>query len=63
MQDEIAKYIDDCYEHERLDKLKDVYVTDHSPVDPKLVTASDEEDQDFFEYQQSIDAYHSSSNK
>jgi len=61
MRDELAKYIDDCYEHERLEKFKDVYVTDHSPVDPKYVTGSEEEDLDYFEYQKSLDAYHGDS--
>jgi len=51
MKEEIAAYIDKCYEHERIEKLKDVYVTDHSPVAPKLVTGSEEEDQEFFDYQ------------
>lgn len=58
MQDQVAQYIDECYEHEKLEKFKDVYVTDHSPVDPKYVTGSEEEDLDYFEYQKSLDAYH-----
>jgi hypothetical protein len=36
-------------------------VTDHEPVDPKYVTAGDEEDQDYFDYQQALDAYDSDS--
>lgn len=61
MRDEVSAYIDECYEHEKLENLKDVYVTDHSPVDPKLITGTEEEDQDFFDYQQSLDAYHAGS--
>jgi len=56
------KFIDDCYEHEKLQGLKDVYVTDHTPIEPKLVTGSEEEDQDFFDYQQSVDAYNAAGN-
>jgi len=63
MANEIGKYIDDCYEHERLEKFKDVYVTDHSPVDPKYVTGGEEEDLDYFEYQKSLDAYHADDTK
>lgn len=44
MTSEISKYIDDCIEHEKLENLKDVYVTDHTPVEPKLITGSEEED-------------------
>ena len=51
MEDELSTYIDQCYEHERLESLKDVYVTDHKPVDPKLLTSSEDEDQDFYDYQ------------
>ena len=36
-----------------------MYVTDHEPVDPKYITASEVEDQDFFNYQQSLDEYNS----
>lgn len=38
-------------------------MTDHSPVDPKYVTGGEEEDLDYFEYQQSLDAYHGDDKK
>jgi len=51
MSSEISAYIDACYDHEKAEKYRNVYVTDHEPVDPKYTTASEEEDMDFFEYQ------------
>lgn len=57
MRDEIINYIESCYHHEELTKLDDVFITDHQIVPKKYVTTSDEEDQDFYEYQQAIEAY------
>ena len=57
MTNEIQNYITDCYNVEKDVKLKDVYVTDHVPVVEKLVSNNEEEDEDFFAYQQSLDAY------
>lgn len=54
---EISKYINDCYEVEDQIKLEDVYVTDHKKVEPKRLTVGEEEDAEFFEYQKSIDEY------
>lgn len=51
MKNEISAYITACYEAEKAEKFKDVYVTDHEPVDPKYTTAGEQEDQDYFEYQ------------
>ena len=59
MKNEIAAYITACYDVEKAEKFKDVYVTDHEPVAPKYTTAGEEEDQDFFEYQQALDEYNS----
>jgi hypothetical protein len=50
MRDELTNYVHDCYEHEKLRKLDDVFVTDHEPVPPKYNTVSEEEDQDFHTY-------------
>jgi len=57
MQAEIGAYVESCYEHEELRKLDDLYVTDHQPIAKKYTTVSEEEDQDFFDYQQSVEAY------
>jgi len=51
MKNEISAYITACYDAEKAEKFKDVYVTDHEPVDPKYVTGGEAEDQDYFEYQ------------
>ena len=59
MKNEISAYITACYDAEKAEKFKDVYVTDHEPVDPKYVTGGEAEDQDYFEYQQALDEYNS----
>ena len=63
MSAEINKYIKDCYDYEDELKMKDVYVTDHKVVAPKYLTQGDQEDEDFFEYQQSLDAYNAAPTK
>lgn len=57
MADEISAYIDECYKAEQGEKLKDVYVTDHSSPDIKYLSKSEEEDEDLYAYQKSIDEY------
>lgn len=47
---ELAQYIDDCYQHEKLVKYDDVYVTDHTPVDQKSITNNEADDEDFYNY-------------
>lgn len=59
MNNEISKYITECYSYETKRKLDDVFVTDHQSTDEKYVTADDDEDLDFYEYQKSIDEYNS----
>lgn len=61
MKSQISKYITDCYDAEKAEKFKDVYVTDHEPVEPKYTTAGDDEDQDYFDYQQAMDEYNADS--
>jgi hypothetical protein len=41
---ELDKYIEDCYAYEAEFKTKDVKVTDHVPVEPRLITHNAEED-------------------
>lgn len=60
---EINNYINSCYNFEDDLKLNDVYVTDHELVPQKFNTTSESEDLEFFEYQQSLDAYNSESDK
>lgn len=57
MAAEIEKYIGDCYQYEKDLKLRDVYVTDHKKEDTKGITQSEEEDQDFYDYEQAVEAY------
>lgn len=37
--------------------MRDVYVTDHTPVDKKHMTTSEEEDEDFYAYQKALEEY------
>lgn len=57
MASEISNYIDECYKVEQDDKLKDVYVTDHSDSTKKYLSKSEEEDEDLYAYQKSIEEY------
>jgi hypothetical protein len=57
MSNEIASYIDQCYKAEQEEKFKDVYVTDHASPDVKYLSKSEDEDEDLYAYQQSIDEY------
>lgn len=54
-------YIDKCYKYEEEQLLKDVYVTDHVRVEKRLISNNEEEDQDFFDYEQSVDEYNNDS--
>lgn len=60
MASEIANYIDECYKVEQEEKLKDVYVTDHSVKETKYLTKSDEEDEELYSYQKALEEYNSS---
>jgi len=57
MNAELSKYIDDCYDKEKELKLNDVYVTDHSEVEQRYLSSGDEEDEDFYNYQKSLEEY------
>lgn len=57
MKEEITQYIEECYKYEEDFQLNDVYVTDHQPVAKKYATQGEDEDQDFFDYEQSVDDY------
>ena len=59
MNEEVAAFIDDCYQYEREARLEDVYVTDHTPVEPKYVTNSEADDADFYNYAQAVEEYNS----
>jgi hypothetical protein len=51
MKEEIANYIQKCYDYEEQEKLSDLYVTDHSSPEPKQATQNEEEDNEFYNYQ------------
>ena len=59
MAAEIAGFISSCYEHEDIEKMNEVYVTDHQTNGPKYASHNEEEDHDFYDYQKSIDDYNS----
>jgi len=43
-----------------MDEAKEVYVTDRTPKPKKYSTTSKEDDEDFFNYQKSLEEYHKS---
>ena len=59
MTAEINAYIDECYQYEADVKTDNLYVTDHVKVEPKLITGSEEEDEDFYNYEKSVAEYNS----
>jgi DUF2075 family protein len=59
MKEELNSYIASCYDFEKEQELKDLYVTDHQPIDAKYTTDNEEEDADFYEYQKSLEEYNS----
>lgn len=63
MAGEISKYIDDCYDFEAESKVKNIKVTDHVAVQPRLITQNSEEDQEFYEYEQAVNAYNAEAPK
>jgi len=54
---EINKYVADCYQYEKDLQLRDVHVTDHVKEDTKGITQSEDEDQDFYDYEKAVEAY------
>jgi len=54
---EIQKYISDVIESQTDDAMKDVYITDHIKKTEKLLTFSEEEDEQFYKYHQSLNSY------
>lgn len=54
---EIQKYISDVIESQTDDAMKDVYITDHIKKTDKLLTFSEEEDEQFYKYHQSLNSY------
>lgn len=51
MTAEISNYIDACYQYEADYKTKDLAVTDHVKQEAKLITSSEAEDEEFFNYE------------
>ncbi len=63
MQNEISQYIEKCYEYEEAEKLKDVYVSDHSAPEQKFLTHSSAEDKALYEYHQALEEYNASNSE
>jgi|APSaa5957512535_1039671.scaffolds.fasta_scaffold47834_2 hypothetical protein len=57
MTNELSDYIQRCYDYEHEQKFEDVYITDHVPIDKKSLSESKSEEQEFYNYQKSIDEY------
>lgn len=54
---EIQKYLNDVYQSQIDESMADVYVTDHKVKTEQLLTFSEEEDEQFYKYHQSLNAY------
>jgi metal-dependent hydrolase (beta-lactamase superfamily II) len=55
---EVTAYIESCYQYEKDRKMDNVYVTDHKAAPKKFLTNGEEEDQDYYDYQQSLKDYY-----
>lgn len=59
MKAEIEAYIQKAYREEQEALLQDVYVTDHSPRQAKYHTTNKKDDEQFYNYKQSLAEYNS----
>jgi hypothetical protein len=57
MTNETSAYIQASENFENSQKYNDVYVTDHKPVERKVISNTDEEDSDLYAYNQAVDDY------
>ena len=56
---ELAAYVAASEKYEQSTKFDDVYVTDHTAQDKKVISNSEEEDSDAYQYKQAVDDYNS----
>jgi len=63
MKAEIQKYIQGVYDSQIEDAMKDVYITDHKAKPRKLNTTNAKDDEQFFNYYQSLEQYNSEARK
>jgi len=57
MTNEMEAYIADCERFDKGQKFNDVYVTDHVPEDKKVISNSEEEDAELYNYSKAVDDY------
>jgi len=57
MQEEYQAYVEQCYNYEKTQELKDLYVTDHTEPEKKFLTFNSSDDQALYEYHQAMEAY------
>lgn len=57
MTNEIEAYLSEAENREREAKFENVYVTDHSTPERKVISNSEEEDADLYNYNQAVDDY------
>ena len=57
MKAEIQQYIQGVYDSQIEDAMKDVYITDHKAKPRKFNTTNAKEDEQFFNYYQSLQQY------
>ena len=54
---EIQQYLDKVVASQQEDSMKDVYITDHKAKIKKFITFSEEEDEHYYQYMQSLNHY------
>mmetsp|Transcript_40496 Transcript_40496/g.38993 ORF Transcript_40496/g.38993 Transcript_40496/m.38993 type:complete len:193 (+) Transcript_40496:729-1307(+) len=57
MKEEIEEYLQYAHEKDNEDFLKDVYITNHEPTTKKFSTTCPQDDEEFFRYKKSLEAY------
>jgi len=58
---ELEAFVTSCENFEKSQKYSDVYVTDHKPVERKVISNSEEEDSELYQYNQSVEDYNNDS--
>lgn len=54
-QEEFGRYVGEAFRIDQEQKLKDVFVTDHKPIEQKYLTLNQGEDYQYFNYIKSLE--------
>jgi hypothetical protein len=59
MTKEVANFVNSALGSEKGREMGDIYVTDHTHRPRQVLTNSEDEDMDYFNYRKSLEAYNS----